>query len=109
MDSHGVSISRFMKWAAERIAKEVEDNERIEAQAGTRDFIPGSRSTKKQDYTEDEKLAIMKTVDEMREQGYTAIQAVKQFGIHTCILLEVLYFTCFTDFITCNVIKITVQ
>jgi hypothetical protein len=62
MDSHGVSISRFMKWAAERIAKEVEDNERIEAQAGTRDFIPGSRSTKKQDYT--------------------AIQAVKQCGIH---------------------------
>ena len=82
MDSHGVSISRFMKWAAERIAKEVEDNERIEAQAGTRDFIPGSRSTKKQDYTEDEKLTIMKTVDEMREQGYTAIQAAKQLGIH---------------------------
>ena len=77
-----MSISRFMNWAAERIAKEVEDNERIEAQAGTRDFIPGSRFTKKQDFTEDEKLAIIKTVDEMREQGYTVIQAVKQFGIH---------------------------
>jgi hypothetical protein len=34
MDSYGSSISRFMNWAAERIAKEVEDNERIEAKGG---------------------------------------------------------------------------
>jgi hypothetical protein len=43
MDSHAASISRFMNWAAERIAKEVEDNERLEAEAGTRDFVPPRR------------------------------------------------------------------
>lgn len=82
MDSYGTNISRFMNWAAERIAKEVEENERVEAQAGTREFIPGSGRAKKQDYTRDEKLAIVNAVTALREQGYTVVSATDHFGIH---------------------------
>ena len=79
-DSYGLSISRFMNWAAERIAKEVEDNERIEKNGGKVDFLyhAGSGVT----YTDEEKAAIIKTVDELREQGYPVVAATKRFRIH---------------------------
>ena len=80
LDSHAASISRFMNWAAERIAKEVEDNERLEAEAGTRDFVPPRR--RRRQYTQEEKLSIIKRVDELREQGKSLRSAVKEFDIH---------------------------
>lgn len=83
VDSYSATISRFMNWAAERIAREVEENERVEAQAGTRDFIPGSGDAKKQDYTLQEKIDILEGVDKLRSQKMTLARAVKDFGIHT--------------------------
>lgn len=82
VDSYGASISRFMNWAAERIAKEVEENERVEAQAGTREFIPGSGDAKKQDYTLKEKLDIVNNVNRLRGEGMTCIAACDEYGIH---------------------------
>ena len=80
LDSHAASISRFMNWAAERIAKEVEDNERLEAKAGTRDFVPPRRCRRQ--YTQEERLSIIKRVDELREQGKSLRSAVKELDIH---------------------------
>ena len=79
-NTYGATISRFMNWASERIAKEVEDNERIEKNGGKVDFLyhAGSGVT----YTDEEKAAIIKTVDELREQGYTVVAATNRFRIH---------------------------
>jgi hypothetical protein len=73
-----------MNWAAERIAKEVEDNERLEAKAGTRDFVPDfvPPRRRRQQYTQEERLSIIKRVDELREQGKSLRSAVKELDIH---------------------------
>ena len=71
-----------MRWAQERIAKEVEENERVEAQAGTRDFIPTAREAKKQDYTIQEKLDILSGVKRLRGEGMTYATACSEYGIH---------------------------
>jgi len=77
------SISNFIRWAEQRLAKEVEENERVEAKAGTREFILGSGNAKKQDFTQEEKIAIVKEIDDIREQGYKPIVGASKFGIHT--------------------------
>lgn len=82
LDSHAASISRFMNWAAERIAKEVEDNERIEKITGTREFIPSSRELAKVDYTEEEKINTINGIDKLRAEGQPLRQAIQSFGIH---------------------------
>lgn len=85
VDSYGASISRFMNWAAERIAKEVEDNERLEALAGTRDMAPCYESNRHdgwQNFTMDEKVDLLKQVDRLREQGHTVKSAAFTVGIH---------------------------
>ena len=57
IDSYSASISSFMNWAAERIAREVEDNERIKAKATGNLFIeyesrgnPSGIATSEADY-----------------------------------------------------------
>jgi hypothetical protein len=77
------TLGNFMRWAAMRIQQEVEENERIESKAGTRDFILGSGDTKKQDYTNGEKLDIIDGIDELREEGNKVSFAASQFGIHS--------------------------
>lgn len=81
-ETYAANISSFMRWAQERIAKEVEENERVEAQAGTRDFILGSGDAKKQDYTTQEKLDILSGVKRLRGEGMTCIAACGEYGIH---------------------------
>lgn len=76
------TMSNFMRWAAMRIAQEVEENDRVEAKAGTRDFILGSNDAKKQDYTDSEKVAIINAIDKLRDEGEKAQYAAPQFGIH---------------------------
>lgn len=82
-DSYGASISSFMRWAQERLQKEVEENNRVEAKTGTRDFILGSNDAKKQDFTDSEKVAIVNSIDKLRADGEKACNASSQFGIHT--------------------------
>ena len=82
LETRGASISRFMNWAAERIAKEVEENERVELETGTREFIPGSGKTKRQDYTEQEKINVVTAVNELKSKGYGVAVSCKKVGIH---------------------------
>ena len=82
MDSYATTISRFMNWAAERIAKEVEDNERIEEKAGTREFIPGSGYEKQRIYTEEQKSELILGIDKLRAEGLTARNAARELGIY---------------------------
>ena len=81
-ETYAANISSFMRWVQERIAKEVEENERVEAQTGTRDFIPTARESKKQDYTEEEKINIVKTVDRLKSEGHKISISSKEMGIH---------------------------
>lgn len=71
-----------MNWAAERLAKEVDDNERIEKLTGTREFIPSSREIAKVIYTDEEKYDIVNGIDELRSQGQTLKEALCDFDIH---------------------------
>jgi hypothetical protein len=77
------SNSSFMEWAAARIAKEVEDNERIEAAAGTRNFIPGSNCNRITNrLSTEEKSVVVKKIDAMRDKGVSLETAADQSGIH---------------------------
>jgi hypothetical protein len=77
------STSSFMAWAAARIAKEVEDNERIEKQSGTRNFIPGSNCNRIcQRLSKEEKAEVVKKIDSMRDKGVSLETAADQSGIH---------------------------
>lgn len=76
------TLNNFMRWASQRIAKEVEENERVEAEAGTREFILGSQDAKKQDYTQEEKQLIVTKVDNLRAEGHKASCSAQEYGIH---------------------------
>lgn len=82
-DTTAESNSSFMEWAAARIAKEVEDNERIEAAAGTRHFIPGSNCNRPTHrLSQEEKTEIINKIDAMRGTGVSLKTSVQQCGIH---------------------------
>ncbi len=75
-DSYGASISSFMRWAAERIAKEVEDNERIEAKGGKPVFYSVR-------YNDEEKELIVKAIDKLKKEGHQVVHAARRFNIHS--------------------------
>ena len=82
-DTTAESNSSFMNWAAARIAKEVEDNERLEAAAGTRHFIPGSNCNRiTHRLSTEEKAEVLKKIDAMRDKGVSLETAADQSGIH---------------------------
>ena len=76
IDSYSASISSFMNWAAERIAKEVEDNERIEAKGGKPVFYSVR-------YNDEEKELIVKTIDQLKKEGHQVVDAARRFNIHS--------------------------
>ena len=82
-DTTAESNSSFMRWAEARIAKEVEDNERLEAAAGTRHFIPGSNCNRiTHRLSTEEKAEVVKKIDAMRDSGISLETAADQSGIH---------------------------
>tara|TARA_R100001198_G_scaffold26783_2_gene14008 strand:- start:6037 stop:6348 length:312 start_codon:yes stop_codon:yes gene_type:complete len=76
--------SSFMTWAAQRIAKEVEENERIEKLTGTRDILPQKFSITDGRLTKQQKLHLIKAIDEQRDMGLPAPKAAKIYGLHHC-------------------------
>ena len=82
-DTTAESNSNFMRWASRRIAEEVESNERIEKEAGTRDFIPGSNCNRPTHrLSQEEKTEIINKIDAMRSTGVSLKTSVQQHGIH---------------------------
>ena len=82
-DTTAESNSNFMRWASRRIAEEVESNERIEKEAGTRDFIPGSNCNRPTHrLSQEEKTEIINKIDTMRGTGVSLKTSVQQSGIH---------------------------
>jgi len=80
-DTTSESISQFMSWAAYRIAKEVEDNERIEAEAGTREFIPGSTPPRRSAVKPSLQAKLVKRIDALRAEGQDATSAARDCGV----------------------------
>jgi len=80
-DTTSESISSFMNWAAYRIAKEVEENERIEAEAGTREFIPGSTPKRRSAVKPSLQAKLVKRIDALRAEGQDATSAARDCGV----------------------------
>lgn len=82
--SYSESISSFMKWASQRIAKEVEDNEKLEKLTGTRTVIPLTPNQRYCYLTKDDKLSLIEAIDKLRDKGMKAPKASKEYGLHHC-------------------------
>lgn len=86
--TYGNSVSNFIRWAEEKIAKAVEDDEKLEAEAGTRDFVQGTNYQKKKKQRcqmflpDEEKIAIVNRVDEARRNGTKCWVACDENGVH---------------------------
>ena len=75
------SISNFIKWAQERIAREVQENEKIEEESGEANYLPDSVFARF--YTKQDKLNAINGVNYYRDQGMTMPGACKKYGIST--------------------------
>jgi|TARA_A200000159_G_scaffold84258_1_gene77902 hypothetical protein len=74
--------SSFMRWAAARLAKEVEDNERLVKETGTTDFIGKPEKYRSSGYTKDEKLLALKNIDTLRDSGLSCKEACATNHVH---------------------------
>tara|TARA_R100001086_G_scaffold242150_1_gene169606 strand:- start:203 stop:508 length:306 start_codon:yes stop_codon:yes gene_type:complete len=74
------SISNFMHWAAERIAREVEENEKIEEETGVRNYQPPTVLGRS--YNDNEKVEAVGAVDFYRDRGMKLLSACEEYGIH---------------------------
>ena len=76
------SISGFITWASQRIAKEVEENERVEQEANTREFIPGSNKRLHAFHrTKEEKIDLIGEFDFYRDRGAKIKTIAMEMGI----------------------------
>jgi hypothetical protein len=75
------SISNFIKWAQERIAREVQENEKIEEESGEANYLPDSVFARF--YTKQDKLNAINGVNYYRDQGMRMPAACKKYGIST--------------------------
>ena len=79
----GASISRFMRWAEEKIAQAVKDDEDFIRKAGSDNFLksdayrPCSRHLE-----ESEKLAILADINSDRDDGIKVGEACESARIH---------------------------
>lgn len=71
-----------MNWAAERIAKEVEDNQILEQKAGTGDWVNKYTPKTWQHFTEEEKIQMLQEVERLRSEGRKVKDACGTVGIH---------------------------
>jgi len=78
------SISSFMTWAADRIEREFLENEKVARESGGIDFMPSAKNVQGRRVVTKEKLHIIKSIEEMREKGYTVKYGCEQMGIHSC-------------------------
>ena len=75
------SISNFIKWAQERISREVEENEKIEEESGEANYLPDSVFARF--YTKQDKVNAINGVNYYRDQGMRMPAACKKYGICT--------------------------
>jgi len=75
------SISNFIKWAQERISREVQENEKIEEESGEANYLPDSVFARL--YTKQDKLNAINGVNYYRDQGMRMPAACKKYGIST--------------------------
>lgn len=74
--------SSFMRWAAARLAKEVEDNERLVKETGTTDFIGKPSKYASSSYSNEEKLVVLKKIDKLRDEGLSCKEACAENIVH---------------------------
>ena len=75
------SISNFIKWAQESLAREVEENEKIEEETGEANYQPDSVFARF--YTKQDKINAINGVNYYRDQGMRMPAACKKYGICT--------------------------
>jgi hypothetical protein len=83
LTSTAESISAFIKWAEVRLQEEVEENERVEAETGTREFVPGATAKRRpNNMTKDEKMALINNYISYLNQGLKHEEVQKITGLH---------------------------
>ena len=77
------TISSFMRWAEQKIAQAVEEDERFEKESGTREFVPRTRAIPcSNGLTDEDKAKVIEQVHEYRRQGNKSPVAAKMAGLH---------------------------
>ena len=75
------SISRFLRWAESRIADEVENNEKFEAKAGTRDIVIKYDGLALCKTSPEDRAKVVKDIEDMKSCGEAISKCVKRFNI----------------------------
>lgn len=75
-------IRNFMQWAEDRIAKEIEQNDEIEARHGTTTFVSKPKTRTHTNLSLDQKRSIVEKIDSLRYAGDKVIPACEKVGIH---------------------------
>jgi len=75
-------ISSFMKWANDRIAKEIKQNDEIEAKYGSAKFVSKRKTRTHVDLSLDQKRSIVEKIDSLRYAGDKVEAACENLGIH---------------------------
>jgi transposase len=79
----GSSISRFMRWAEEKIAQAVKEDEEFVAKSGTNNFLKSDAYRPCSRKLEDsEKKQIVLHIHELRDMGMKTLEACESTRVH---------------------------
>ena len=73
------SITNFLRWAEERLARAVEEDERTEGLAGTRDYLPEPKTNSN---SLEDKIETINNITDMRSKGGSLKSALAKNKIH---------------------------
>jgi hypothetical protein len=85
--NHSQSISSFMQWASERIAKEVEANEAFERRTGKCVALEESTHLP-HSLTDQQKRGMIDAVDDLRRTGIASGTACGEVGLHVSTYIQ---------------------
>lgn len=80
------SISNFINWAEQRIAKEYEENERLEEEHGKMEYPDAVGRI--YGLNDEDRMDIIEEVDYFKSQGYKLSSACVECNIHTTTYLR---------------------
>lgn len=81
-DSYLNRISSFMKWAHEKISKEIEKNEELEQEFGTAKYQSENKLRTHTHLDHREKMLVVDEIDRFRGEGDKVYCACEKVGIH---------------------------
>lgn len=81
-ESYAQRIGSFMEWASDKLREEVKLNEALEKEFGTAEHLIPASGRKDYDLSVEDKIDIIKEIDEARSYGIQLTDACDNEGIH---------------------------